>query len=59
MVARTRSARLFSDGVVYAMASAARRHSLLPDGRDLLDDWITYNDGLTNCIGRADALTPG
>lgn len=45
---------LFSGGVAYALTSDARRHTILPDGRDLLYfDWTTYNDQVGTCVGRA------
>jgi hypothetical protein len=43
-----------SDGQVYALTSDARRHTLLPDGRDLptMDwDWADYNDTVSKCVG--------
>lgn len=48
----SRDSWLLRGGVLYALTSDARRHTLLPDGRDLLNDWTTYNDAVANCVGR-------
>lgn len=51
--------------VVYAISEQARRHTLLPNGRDvessypLSVDLSAYKGELWNCVARADALGPG
>ena len=45
---------VLSDGVVYALTSDARRHTVLLDGRDLeahFWDWAEYNDAVGKCVG--------
>jgi hypothetical protein len=56
----SRDSWLYSDGVLYAITSDARRRSLFADGRDVApNDWGLYNDALANCVGRIDSATPG
>lgn len=55
----SRDAWLVSGGAVYAITSDARRHTLLPDGRDVFEDWQEYNAELSNCVGRVDSQSPG
>lgn len=52
----TQDSWVLSNGVVYALTSDARRHTTLPDGRDLKThefDWTDYNDGVGKCVGDA------
>lgn len=44
---------VMSNAQVYGLTSDARRHTLLPDGRDLIPDWPTYNDAVGGCVGIA------
>jgi hypothetical protein len=43
---------VMNSGIVYALTSDARRHTLLTDGRDVLGDrWSEYNDAVGRCVG--------
>lgn len=42
---------VMSGGQVFTLTSSARRHSMLPDGRDILVDWSSYNDDVGECVG--------
>lgn len=45
---------MMSDGAIYGLSSDARRHTLLPDGRDLIPgNWATYNDAVGECVAAA------
>ncbi|AMS02187.1 membrane protein [Mycobacterium phage Pipsqueaks] len=44
---------VMSDATVYALTSDARRHTMLPDGRQLIDNWPEYNDAVGTCVGIA------
>ena len=42
---------LMSGGAIYGLSSDARRHTLVPDGRDLIPgNWATYNDAVGECV---------
>ncbi|MGD9517826.1 hypothetical protein [Mycolicibacterium sp.] len=41
---------VMSGGSIYGLSSDARRHTLVPDGRDLIPDWTTYNDAVGECV---------
>lgn len=46
---------LMSGGAIYGLSSDARRHTLVPDGRDVLgDNWPTYNDAVGECVQQAE-----
>lgn len=41
---------VMSGGAIYGLSSDARRHTLVPDGRDVIGDWTTYNDAVGECV---------
>ncbi|MDN4519601.1 hypothetical protein QYF68_17520 [Mycolicibacterium austroafricanum] len=42
---------VMSGGAIYGLSSDARRHTLVPDGRDLISgSWATYNDAVGECV---------
>lgn len=42
---------VMSGGAIYGLSSDARRHTLVPDGRDLIPgNWATYNDAVGECV---------
>ena len=41
---------VMSGGAIYGLSSDARRHTLVPDGRDLIPDWPTFNDAVGECV---------
>lgn len=51
---------VMSAGAIYGLSSDARRHTLLPDGRDLiLGNWATYNDAVGECVMAATRAANG
>lgn len=44
---------VMSNATVYALTSDARRHTMLPDGRRLIDNWSDFNDAVGRCVGIA------
>ena len=41
---------VMSGGAIYGLSSDARQHTLVPDGRDVIDDWTSYNDAIFECV---------
>ena len=51
---------LMSGGAIYGLSSDARRHTLVPDGRDLIPgNWATYNDAVGECVVAATRAANG
>lgn len=47
-------------GEIYGLSSDARRHTLVPDGRDLIPgNWATYNDAVGECVVAATRAANG
>lgn len=51
---------VMSGGAIYGLSSDARRHTLVPDGRDLIPgNWATYNDAVGECVVAATRAANG
>lgn len=50
---------VMSGGAIYGLSSDARRHTLVPDGRDVIGDWTTYNDAVGECVVAATRAANG